>query len=329
MCIDKETVRDLALRCGFSECGFTGVDPFEQYEEELRVRASADLDSADRYLNMLPRARPAERHKWARSIIVCIRRYGKYRFPAELEGYIGRNYLCDSRHKECPDRFIDDRFKEGLKALGVRFKKGGVPDRAAAVRAGVVRIGRNNFAYSKDGSWINIETWVVDAELAPDQPSTGSPCPDGCARCLKECPTGALYAPNKLRISCCIAYLTYSAPEPVESALWSRMGCWIYGCDVCQQVCPLNEGRWECTEPTPWLDSVKEHLLPDALLKMDQQIYTDIVHPLFWYISLSNIGRWHRNARRALINMQDGKQKGQSGRTALWISSSQRITREE
>jgi len=310
--IDKEEIRRLAIECGFAECGFTGVEPFEDYESELRARASADIDAAAKYLSMIPRARPAERHKWAKSIVVCIRRYGKYRFPVELDGYIGRNYLCDSRHRECPDHIIDDRFEEDLRALGVRYKRGGVPDRAVAVRAGVVRIGRNNFAYSRHGSWINIETWVLDAELGPDEPASGSPCPDGCSACLKACPTGALHDAYKLRMSSCIAHLTYSAPEPIDSGLWSRMGCWIYGCDVCQQVCPLNEGKWEPLEPTPWLDSVKDKLMPEALLQMDQKTYEDFVHPLFWYISLSNINRWHRNARRALDDLQNPSQTGQS-----------------
>lgn len=310
--IDKEEIRKIALECGFSDCGFTGVEPFEDYESELRARASADIEAAPKYLSMMPRARPGGRLKWAKSIIVCIRRYGKYKYPPELDGYIGRNYLCDSRHRECPDYLIDDRFETALKQLGLRYKKGGVPDRAAAVRAGLVKIGKNNFAYSRHGSWINIETWVVDAELSPDQASTGSPCPDGCCACIEACPTGALYCANKLRISSCIAFLTYSAPEPVDEHLWERMGCWIYGCDVCQVVCPLNSGKWEYLEPTPWLDRVKDRLLPEALTGMDQQTYEDVVHPLFWYISPDNIDRWHRNARRAMKCCRNYTQAGQS-----------------
>jgi len=310
MSVSKEEIKKLARKSGFVDCGITSVDPFEDYEIELRARASSDLDAAGRYIQMMPRARPADRLKWAKSIIVCVRRYGKYRLPEELVGHIGRNYICDCRRQGAPDFTIDTDFEEGLRSLGVQFKKGSVPDRAAAVRSGVVRIGRNNFAYTaKCGSWLNIETWVTDAELEPDAPARECPCPEGCTACIDACPTGALCAPFDMRMSRCIAYLTYSAPEPIDSELWALMGEWVYGCDVCQQVCPLNETKWEELESIPWIEKFRGQLTPAALKDMDYDTYHNIVHRRFWYIKLDNIKRWHRNAQRAYDNMQ--KEKGQ------------------
>ena len=122
---------------------------------------------------------------------------------------------------------------------------------------------------------------------------------------MDACPTGALVEPFVMRMDRCVAYLTYHAPEPIAPELWNRMGTWIYGCDACQEVCPLNKGRWESIEGAPWLDKAALHLSPEALAGMSEKTYREIVHPLFWYISLDDIKRWHRNAARAVKNSSE------------------------
>ena len=298
--VGKEEIRKLAIESGFSDCGFTSLEPFSDYEEQVKARAADDLDGASRYFGMLHRARPADKRAWAKTIVVCIRRYGKYKLPEELVDHIGRNYLCDSRSDLCPDKSIDKKFVAGLRELGIRYKRGGLPDRAVAARAGVAKIGRNCFAYSRHGSWINIETWSLDAEVEPDKPTLDCPCVPGCTACIDACPTGALCAPYTTHMSKCAAYLSYESPEPVADDLWAKMGECVYGCDICQQVCPMNKGKWEELEDLPWIEAIRDKLTPEALAVMDEATYRDTVHPLFWYIKLDNLERWHKNARRAL-----------------------------
>lgn len=297
----KEQIKRLAASAGYAACGITGVEPFADYLAALRMLAERFPDSASLYQRMERRASPLSLNPWARSIIVCARRYGKYALPSGLTNHIARNYLCDRRIASCPDHTMPKRMKEGLQELGFRVRTGGVPSREAATRAGVARIGRNGFAFAEGcGSWINIEAWMINAEIEPDAPADPAPCPPGCHACQRACRTAALSEPGMIDMKRCVAYLTYEAPLPLDPRLEACMGPWIYGCDDCQRVCPLNAGQWENTEPAPWLDAIAPHLTPEALAVMDAQTYASVVYPLFGYIPPEGLGRWHANARRAL-----------------------------
>lgn len=299
-----EKIKSYVVQAGFAACGITDAGDFPEYPAALDRLVKEFPETEPLYSSMHRRARIKEKFPRAESIIVCIRRYGKYRIPRELKGHIGRNYLFDCRVPENPDYAMLKNFREFLKSLGMKVHKGGIPDRAAAVRAGAASIGKNTFAYSGAcGSWINTVTYVVDAQLEPDNPSfPSSPCPPDCKKCIDACPTGAIVKPYTMRMDRCIAYLTYAAPLPLKKELEKKMGGWIYGCDICQQVCPLNKSAWEEKESLPHLEKIAGLLTPQAMSVMDMQTYRDIVHPLFDYIPLEDIFRWHANAKRALSN---------------------------
>ena len=297
-----EQIKTLAREIGYTACGIITSDPFEEFGQALDNRIKQFPETAELYDGMRKRVDPKASAPWAESIIICVRRYGKYALPEGLTGHIGRNYLADSRLEQCTDHVMPKKMSEGLKRMGLRVRKGGVPDRWAGARAGVTRFGRNCLAYSEHGSWINVQTWLVDARLPADKPALEPVCPEGCRACIDACPTGALVEPFVMRMDRCVAYLTYHAPEPIEPELWDQMGPWIYGCDVCQEVCPINKDRWEPLEEAPWLGDAAPHLSPEALAGMNEKTYREIVHPLFWYIPLDNIKRWHRNALRAVKN---------------------------
>ncbi len=298
----KQAIVRLALAAGYDACATIPAAPFPEYEAALAARARRFPEAAEHYRRMQHRVDPRRTAPWARSIVVCLRRYGDYRLPPELLGHFGRNYLADRRTRACPEYPMARTVTEGLRALGLRVKKGGVPDRAAAAKSGLVRILRSGFAWTPEaGTWLNIETWRVSAELPPDTAAdVECPCPPGCRACFEACPTGALAAPFTLRLDHCIAYLTYDAPFPPAPELWAAMGPWVYGCDRCQEVCPLNRGRLQGIRPAAWLDKVRSFLTPAALARMDAQTYASVVHPLFWYIPLRDLDRWRANARRAL-----------------------------
>lgn len=293
-------IKHLAREVGFAACGITSAEPFEEFGVAIQERMKRFPEASHLYSPMQERVAPRSLAPWVNSIVVCISRYGKYEIPEGLVGHIGRSYLFGRINEESPQHEILGKMMDELTRMGFRVQRGDVPDRWAGVRAGVTQFGRNCFAYSEHGSWIEIETWLVDALLPTDKPILDPVCPKGCQACINACPTGALVEPFVMRMDRCVAYLTYSAPEPIPSELWNKMGAWIYGCDRCQEVCPLNKQAWNFIERAPWVESIASLLRPAALARMDQKTYRDVVYPRFGYIPVDNLARWQRNAARAV-----------------------------
>jgi epoxyqueuosine reductase len=113
-------------------------------------------------------------------------------------------------------------------------------DREAAVRAGVAFYGKNTLAITRRfGSWVVLGTLVTDIEIEPT-PALELDC-GSCRLCIEACPTGALDEPGVLDATKCLSYWT-QAPEPIPVEYRSELGDSVYGCDICQDVCPWNRG---------------------------------------------------------------------------------------
>ena len=112
-------------------------------------------------------------------------------------------------------------------------------DRAAAARAGIGWFGKNtNILTSELGSWVFLGQVITDLELAPD-PALTKTC-GNCVRCIDACPTGAIVAPYVIDNARCISYLTIENRGPIPAELRHQMLDWVFGCDICQDVCPVN-----------------------------------------------------------------------------------------
>jgi len=164
--------------------------------------------------------------------------------PAEPLGRIARYALGTDYHAALRDR---------LESLAADLRAGGLPageiayvddrplaERALAARAGLGWIGKNTnlLTHARAGSWVFLGALLTSAELAPDAP-VRTTC-GSCTRCLTGCPTGALVAPQTIDAGRCISYLTIEHPGVLDEWEAAALGDWIFGCDVCQEVCPVN-----------------------------------------------------------------------------------------
>jgi epoxyqueuosine reductase len=173
-------------------------------------------------------------------------------------------------------------------------------DREAAARSGVGFYGKNTLLITRRfGSWVVLGTLVTDRELEATQPlalDCGS-----CTLCIEACPTGALDEPGTLDSTKCLSYWTQSAhdaPEPYREALEAQ----VYGCDICQDVCPWNRGIEKRRAGQPLPASAEPHVdLVDWLESDPSELrrrYARLYVP-------RNDGRFlQRNARIALENEQ-------------------------
>jgi epoxyqueuosine reductase len=145
-------------------------------------------------------------------------------------------------------------------------------DRAAAARAGLGWFGKNTNILTKElGSWVFLGQIITDLELEPDPPlqkTCGS-----CVRCIDACPTGAIVAPYVIDNTRCISYQTIENRGPIPIELRPLMLDWVFGCDICQEVCPVNRKE----TPTKETDFGRRNLSVADLVEILQMTDDDFL----------------------------------------------------
>jgi epoxyqueuosine reductase len=238
----KERIRAEAYGLGFDLVGFTTLGPVEgaaALDDWIARGYAGDMDyiargSEKRRDTRLPVA-------GATSAIVVGLGYG----GAEPSGPVARYARGDDYHDIMVDKLRELQRWIGREVGGpIRGKAyvdtGPILERELARKAGLGWFGKNTLLINpKRGSYFFLGALFVELELEPDLPFESDRC-GSCTRCLDACPTGAFTGPRVLDATKCISYLTIETKGEIPEALRAGVGERIYGCDVCQEVCPYN-----------------------------------------------------------------------------------------
>ena len=230
-----------AEELGIDVVGAAPARPYAQTERHIRERRARGLFADMRFTMAHPEnsCHPETLLPGARTVVSAALCYSAPApEPHAGEGRLPR-YTWSDRYAE---------LREKLEALGRRL--GGSyrvlvdenqhVDREGAARAGIGFYGKNTMLITRrHGSWVVLGTLVTDTVVEPSVPlelDCGS-----CTLCIEACPTNALDEPGVLDSTRCLSYWTQS-PEPIPDAYREELGAQVYGCDICQDVCPWNRG---------------------------------------------------------------------------------------
>jgi epoxyqueuosine reductase len=231
----------LADELGLDVVGAAPVEPYEGTERHIRERRERGLFAGMRFTMARPErsCHPERLLDGARTVVsaaLCYYQRGRSPGPGEarLPRYTWRDAYAELRQ----------RLNELGRRLGGDYRvlvdDNDHVDREAAVRAGVAFYGKNTMAITRRfGSWVVLGTLVTTAEIERTPPlelDCGS-----CRLCIDACPTGALDEPGVVDATKCLSYWT-QAPAPIPEAYRTELGDMVYGCDICQDVCPWNRG---------------------------------------------------------------------------------------
>ncbi len=242
---DSAAVRAWALELGFIACGVARPEPSVRAEELDRWLA-AGYGGTMRFIHRQARKRKQVRSidSEARSIVVVLDNY-YYADSSPDTGppKVARYARGNDYHGVIQDRL--GRLADRLLGAGARVARpyadtGPVPERELAERAGLGWIGKNAMLIRPSaGSWTFIGSIFTDLDLEPDEPLDTDLC-GTCTRCLDACPTSAFVGPRVLDATRCISYLTIEQKGPIPDELAGKLDGWVFGCDVCNDVCPWN-----------------------------------------------------------------------------------------
>jgi epoxyqueuosine reductase len=250
--VELADLERFAEELGIDVVGAAPAKPYTQTEEHIRERRERGLFADMRFTMARPEVscHPEALLPGARTVVSAALCYYADETPLDRgQGRLPR-YTWFHAYAE---------LREKLDALGRRLggeyrvlvDENDHVDREGAARAGVGFYGKNTMLITRrHGSWVVLGTLVTDVEIehsAPLELDCGS-----CTLCIEACPTGALDEPGVLDSTRCLSYWT-QAPEPIPEPYREHLGAQVYGCDICQDVCPWNRGveKRRAGEPAP------------------------------------------------------------------------------
>lgn len=272
-------IKEKAKELGFF---FTGISKADFLEEEagrledwLKAGSHGEMSYMENHFDK--RLDPRILVDGAKSVVSLLLNY----FPDSNEQEEGAPKISKYAYGEDYHFIIKDKLKslfqfiqDEIGEVGGRVFVDSAPvmDKAWAKRSGLGWMGKNaNIIHPKHGSFFFIAELIIDLELEEDGPIKDY-C-GTCTKCIDACPTGAIVEPYKIDGSKCISYLTIELKNQIPEEFKGKMDNWVFGCDVCQDVCPWNR----FSKP----HNQAEFNPHDQLLKMNKSDWEDISEELF------------------------------------------------
>lgn len=261
-----------ARELGFAACGIARVEVSEthpHFVQWLENGFHADMNWIAREDAVRKRRDVREIMPTAKSVICVAMHYRtEDSWDASTHGEVARYARGTDYHEFMPQRLraLLSWIQQSRDCQGrVYVDTGPVLEREWAQRAGLGWIGKNTMLMSRElGSYFLLGEIITDLELEPDAPHVAEYC-GSCTRCLDACPTDAFVAPRTLDANKCISYQTIENREEIPDELRIKFGDWIFGCDICQQVCPWNiKSTHLSNEPELWRRD-QARTIPDLL----------------------------------------------------------------
>lgn len=315
----RNQIKAWAREIGFDRCGIapaTRLPRGDYLRAWLASGRAGSMDYLHRYFEQ--RTNPDKLLPGGRSVIVVALNYHQPRpDPPPDESRCGRvaSYAWgDDYHKVMKRKLFElaDRMRsawgEGIETRAC-VDTAPLLEREAAAAAGVGWIGKNTMVLHPElGSYFFLGEILTTLAIEPDEP-VADHC-GTCTACLDACPTDAFPAAYEMDASRCISYLTIEHRGEVPEELKSQMGDWVFGCDICQEVCPHNRKAPETTEPrfavrppgpTPKLDEIASWTEDEYRRVMQGHAG-----------KRAKLDMWQRNAAIARENQRRSKGTGQS-----------------
>jgi epoxyqueuosine reductase len=299
-----------AAQLGFDACGITDLAP-SRHAAALRDWLAAGWHGDMAYMSRQARQRqrPAEAWGPARSVVVVLHNYFTARSAATPSYRVSRYAQDVDYHRVIGEKLrrlgVAITTASGTGAFRAYVDSGPLPERELASRAGLGWLAKNTMLiHPRLGSFTFIGCLLTNLALARDEPFEADRC-GSCSRCLEACPTDAFPAPHVLDATRCVSYLTIEARADVPEHLRAGVGDNLFGCDICQDVCPWNvrfaretgEARYRPRPASQW--PTLEEILRMSEDEFDRRFGDSA-------IERAQLAGFQRNARVVLENQRRG-----------------------
>jgi len=254
----NQLIKDFAINTlEFSDCKITRAlnKPKDKqfYENWLQQKNHAQMDYLEKHSPL--KTNPKKIVPNAKSIILVTLNYYQPHLNSGQEGRIARYAWGRDYHKIFKNKLkkLDQFIKKSFPKAQTRFfaDSGPLLERAYATESNLGYIGKNTMLITpKFGSWVLIGEIIVDQKLDYDKFNQSEHGICGtCTRCITVCPTKALKNDYSIDANLCISYLTIENKGPIPKKLRPLIGDWVFGCDLCQEVCPHNFRQKQTYQP--------------------------------------------------------------------------------